>query len=284
MNMNAYFEKIFAGRWIAGYYLIDAINVTKQFNSRKISTMINFLGEDVYDKEKIMTAVRTYIDAIREMKNNKLNASISLKPTQIGLKINYKEMASNYMKIVKHAKKSGVFVWLDMEGPENVDATIKAYKTAIRYKNTGICIQSYLRRSENDVNKLLEHGAIIRLVKGAYKRKTEITFKSKREINANYIQIMRLLFSKAKKFMIATHDSRIIDEAIKINKRKRRDVTFAMLNGIRNKYAVYLTRSGQKVSKYVPFGGDWIGYSLRRLTEEGHIMLIIRSLFEKQSL
>ena len=96
------------------------------------------------------------------------------------------------------------------------------------------------------------------------------------------MQIMRILFSKSKRFMIATHDSKIVEEAIRLNKKYKRDVTFAMLNGIRTKYALHLSKSGQKVAVYVPFGEEWFSYGLRRLTEQGHISLIIRSLFEEQ--
>ncbi len=285
MNLNAYVEKIFAGRWIAGYYLQDALDRTKTFNSKGISTIINFLGEDIRDEEKTKNSVEKYIDLIDGIKKQKLRASISIKLTQIGLLINYKKAFSNYVKIARYAKSSRIFVWLDMEGPENVDAAIKMYESALQYGNVGICIQSYLKRSETDVEDLVKKKAVIRLVKGAYKIKSEgIVFKSRRAVNSNYMRIMRFLFLKSRRFMIATHDSRIIEEAIKLNKKQRKDVTFAMLNGIRNRYAVHLAKSGQKVSAYVPFGSEWLDYGLRRITEERHLMLIIRSLFEKQGL
>jgi len=284
MNLNASLEKSLAGRWIAGYYPEDALERTKLFNSKHISTIINFLGEDIQERKKISNTVKTYIWIIKEIKNRRLKAGLSVKPTQLGLNISYNLMYSNYLKIVRQAKKSGVFVWFDMEGAKNVDSTIKAYKRAMHNGNTGICIQAYLKRSEKDAESLLRSHAIIRLVKGAYKADPELSFKSKRDINRNYLRIMRELFYKSKRFMIATHDSRIIEEAIKLNRKYKRNVIFAMLNGIRNKYALYLSKSGQKVMVYVPFGEEWFSYGVRRIAEQGHLSLIIRSLFEKQEL
>jgi proline dehydrogenase len=284
MNLNAVLEKFFAGRWIAGYYPKDALEKTKLFNSKGIATLINFLGEDVSNKDQIKEAVGIYTELIHEIKTQKLNSSISIKATQIGLTLNYKLFLSNYLKIVRLAKENSVFVWLDMETPNNVSEIIKAYKTAIHYGNTGICIQSYLERSAKDIENLQKYKAKIRLVKGAYQSKSDIIFKSKREVNHNYVLLMKMLFEKSDQFMIATHDSRIIDLAIKLNKQYKRRVTYAMLNGIRNKYGKYLAVHKQKVAIYIPFGRDWIGFGYRRLLEQRHLSLIIRSLFETQKL
>jgi proline dehydrogenase len=284
MNINASLEKIFAGRWIAGYYPEDAIERTRLFNSKNISTLVNFLGEDVSRRDQIAEAVAVYINMAKEIRKQKLDASISIKPTQIGLNVSFRLLLSNYLKIVKSAKENKVFVWLDMEAPQHVDDIIKAYKSAIKYGNAGICIQSYLKRSASDIASLQKHKAKIRLVKGAYQVKSDLVFKSRRDVNHSYIELMKKLFDGSSEFMIATHDSRIIEEGIKLNRRYKRKVTYAMLNGIRNKYAKYLTRHKQNVAVYVPFGRDWIGFGYRRLVEQRHIPLIIRSLFETQEL
>jgi proline dehydrogenase len=173
MNVDAEIEKLLAGRWIAGYYAQDAIERTRIFNSHGISTLINFLGEELFDPTKVEKTVSTYVNLIKAIKKNKLDASISLKPTQIGLNISYKLMLSNYLKIAKTAKQNGVFLWLDMEAQDKIDDTIKAYKNAIKYQNTGICIQSYLKRSEADIDDLMSQKAKIRLVKGAYTAKLD---------------------------------------------------------------------------------------------------------------
>ena len=284
MNPNAFIEKIFAGRWIAGYSIDDAIEKSKMFNQHGISTLINFLGENVTEKKEVNNSIETYIRLINQIKKEKVSASISIKPTQIGLLVGYKFFLSNYLKLAKLAKMNKINLWLDMEEPEYVDSTIKAYKSSIKYGNTGICIQSYLKRSEKDVKELVKYNCKIRLVKGAYTIKTGESFKSRRSVNHNFMKLMKTLFEKSDNFVIATHDTRIVEEAIKLNKICKKNVTFAMLNGIRNRYAKYLVENKQKVMIYVPFGKDWMGYSLRRLTEEGHLSLILRSLFERQTL
>jgi len=282
MGINAFFERLFAGRWIAGYYPEDALQKTEYLNSKCILTLINYLGEELSDAELINETVKTYLEVIKEIKLRRLAASISLKPTELGLYRNYRQFHSNYLKIVKYAKINGVFVWLDAESPDRIDDTIKAYKTAVKYGNAGICIQAYLKRSVLDVEKLLKINAKIRLVKGAYLVKEEIVFRSKNEINHNFVQIMATLFQKGDNFMIATHDHRMIQEGIKLNKKYKKNVTYAMLNGIRNKYAKYLADHGHKVAIYVPFGKDWIGFAYRRLVEQRHATLILRSLLETQ--
>lgn len=282
MNINAALERMLAGRWVAGYYPEDAIERTKSFNSKNISTIINFLGENLSKTIETKEAVNVYKSLIKEIKEQKLDACISLKPTQIGLDISYKSMLSNYLGIARAAKARNIQVWLDMEAPQYVDATIRAYKSAVRLGNTGICIQSYLKRSAGDIHGLIEAGAKIRLVKGAYRAGPGAAFDSKRAINHNYIELMKLLFEKSGDFTIATHDSRIIEQGMRLNRKYKRRVTYAMLNGIRNSYAKYLARRGERVAAYVPFGRDWIGYGYRRLAEQGHLTLIIRSLFEEQ--
>ncbi len=284
MNVNATLEKALAGRWIAGYYPEDAINRTKLFNSKKISTIINFLGENLIEAPEVRASVGIYRDLIKKISAERLDACISLKPTQIGLSLSYKLMLSNYLDIVRDARQRNIMVWLDMEDSQYVDATIKAYKSAAKLENTGICTQAYLRRSANDVENLIKLNARIRLVKGAYKVEKNLTFGSHRAVSHNYMQLAEMLLEGSDNFMLATHDTRIIENAIKMNRKYKRKVTYAMLNGIRNSYAKYLAYHGHRVAVYVPFGGEWISYGYRRLREQGHLTLILRSLFETQKI
>ncbi len=280
MNISASIEKAVAGRWIAGYYSKDALDRTSFLNSKKISTIVNYLGEELKDRQKVAEAIETYLHLIPEFRKRHMRAALSIKPTQIGMRINRRLMRSNYSRIVREAKRNGIFVWLDMESSDTVDGTIALYMDCIRQGNTGICIQAYLRRSMADSVELVRRGAAIRLVKGAYSTRPELRYSSRHETDMNYMRIMRMLFEKSRRFMIATHDSRIINEAILENKHARKKVSFAMLNGIRNTYAMRLAGSGLDMNMYVPFGADWVGYGLRRLTEQRHLSLIVRSMFE----
>jgi proline dehydrogenase len=279
------FERRLAGRWIAGPDMDDALRKAKEINRRWISVVINFLGEDFARKADVQEAVDTYLALMARMAGEQIHGDISLKPSQIGLGISYNLMKENYVKIMEKARMGGIFVWLDMEEPRHVDATIRMYLEMGRYARGGICIQAYLKRSREDVKVITREGGTVRLVKGAYVYKEGTgMIKRRDEIGANYRKIMHYLFEHSPRFTIATHDLGIVKEALALNTRQKKDVTYAMRNGINNGAAKELAAKREKVALYLPFGTRWIGYSYRRLREIGHIRLIIGSLFVSQKL
>ena len=147
---------------------------------------------------------------------------------------------------------------------------------------TGICIQSYLKRSQKDIQMLSKSNAVIRLVKGAYHSDENRSYKSRAETTENYVRLMQYLFMHSNGFAIATHDLDMIAMAKQLNAKYHRNVWYAMLNGIRNKYAIRLARESEQVEVYLPFGSRWICYSYRRLKEASNLSLVIKSLFESQ--
>ncbi|MCL4383198.1 MAG: proline dehydrogenase family protein [Candidatus Marsarchaeota archaeon] len=283
MDLNAKIEKLLAGRWIAGAYIEDAIHETKKFNNLKVTAILNYLGEDFKDIENVKKSTNIYLKLIDDIKKYKLKAQISLKPTQLGLLINQKVLIQNYLKIVSNASKANIFVWLDMENSQYVDDTIKLYYKGMKYKNVGICIQSYLKRSFNDIKHIVSKQGIIRLVKGAYTEPENIAYKTRDEVTKNYVKLMKYLFINSDKFLIASHDLNMINYAESLQKKYKRDISYAMLKGIRNKYLIKLAKNN-KTRVYIPFGTTWIAYSFRRLKEAGHLKLILRSLFENQKI
>lgn len=284
MDINNSIEKFFSGRWIAGAHIEDALKVAKKFNSKNMTAIINYLGEAINDKSMIEKTLERYLFIISKIKENNLNAEISLKPTQLGLGFDEKLLFDSYAKIVGEAKRNNIFVWLDMEESNFIGDTIKLYYSQIDSKNTGICIQAYLKRSSIDVKDITRKEGIIRLVKGVYKESDAVAFQGREEITKNYVELMRYLFENSKRFMIATHDLSIIESAMSLNKKYNRTVEYAMLNGIRNRYAARLAKEGEDVCIYVPFGEQWTKYAYRRLREGGHALLIFKSLFEKQNI
>ena len=285
ISARDFIEREMAGRWIAGPSLKDAIERARQIESKRMEPMINYLGEAFgsNDRKKVGEAVRTYEELISLMAKNRIKGSIAVKPTQLGLLISYKLLERNYSEIVKEAEKKGIFVWLDMEESKYVDDTIKLYKTHVKSRTTGICIQSYLKRSENDIKALSGYNAVVRLVKGAYKPEPETGFTSRAEVTENYARLMRMLFETYKKFTIATHDTRMITEAMKLEKRYKKDVSFAMLNGIRNGYAESLASKGYNIFIYLPFGREWVSYAYRRLREASNFLLLVRSILSQNA-
>jgi len=285
--MQGLAEKLFAGRWVAGPSINDAISRSKKFNARNIATIINYLGEELTDRMRISAAFDTYMKLLDEIKSSGINASISVKPSQLGLAVNYRLFESNYMRILRAAASLKIFVWLDMEGQNYISSTIKAYMNGIKNAGdeniSGICIQANMRRSFTDIKKILAQKGIIRLVKGAYSSGIRQQYQSRTQVDNNFINLMKYIYTHSGTFMIATHDIRIIELSMQLSVKYKRNVTYAMLNGIRNHLAVELARK-EKVAVYVPFGPDWVAYSYRRLKEAGHLSIILKSLLENQGI
>jgi len=280
--MHTILEKIIAGKWIAGPKIGDAINKALQLNSLGESTIINYLGEEFTERQDVSEAVKTYVALINEIRKRSVNASVSVKITQLGLRISEKLAEENYVKLANFARSKGIFLWLDMESSDTVSATIRAYKKQVKKGGVGIAIQAYLRRSAKDVASLVQKHAVIRLVKGAYSESSKVAFKSKQEVNKSYESLMLYLFKNSSEFTIATHDSNMIEKALELNRVYRKKVTYAMLNGIRSDYAKQLAMQGEHVAIYVPFGPKWVDYAYRRMREQGHISLILRSLISSK--
>lgn len=270
---------IFARKWIGGTTVSDALGAAAKLNAVGEKVIINYLGEELTDKAKVSKTVRTYIEIIRRMKSESINGCIAVKPTQLGLNISYSEFESNYEKIVEYAERMGIFVWMDMEDYITIDRSIKAYLHVLKKRrNAGICIQSKLLRSYQDIRRISKHRGIIRLVKGAYASHYGITYMKKTGVDNNYLKCMNYLFKSGSKFMVATHDDKMIGQARRLEARAHRRTMFGMLKGIRPSLARALIAEHEDVYIYVPFGEEWLEYSLRRLKELEHSMLILRSL------
>jgi proline dehydrogenase len=167
-----------------------------------------------------------------------------------------------------------------MESSDHTDETIEIYQNLFsRYERLGMALQANLMRTENDLVDLITMGAKIRLVKGAYRENPKVAYKSKNEIGQNYLKLMGLLFRKSNEFGIATHDSAMIENAVKLSKKYERRFEFQMLRGIRDGLKPRLVSSGFGVSEYVPYGTNWLPYSIRRLKERKRNILLLGSSF-----
>ena len=283
MCLNSVIEKIFAGTWIAGPSIEDAISEAHKFNAVKINGIINYLGEEFNKIENVDNAVEIYIAVIKEIRKKHINSDISVKPTQLGILINEKVFEDNYLKLLHFAKKYNVFIWLDMENAKYVNSTIKAYLNGLNTKNSGICIQAYLKRSIKDIKKIVAKQGIIRLVKGAYVENKRISYNSWDKTTENYKRLLLYLFKNSDNFTIATHDLQIIKYAEDLNEKYNKTINFAMLKGIKNRRLMALAKK-YSAYVYIPFGTAWLQYSIRRLREAGHLKLILKSLLEDQSI
>ena len=276
-------EKIlfgFAKQWIAGDTIDDALKSSKLSYKNGRHAIVNKLGEYHKSKTQINKTIKEYQKIVSSFRKWKVRGAISVKPTQIGLSISKKECIRNFQIIIKKAALSHIFVWIDMESSEHTDDTIEIYYDLFsRYERLGIAIQANLKRTKNDLIDLLEHGAKIRLVKGAYKENSRIAFQSKEKVDKNYVKLMKILFKNGNEFGIATHDSKLIDLATRLSKKYKRKFEFQMLKGIRDELKPILVKKHFVVSDYIPYGTNWLSYSIRRIKERKRNILLLGSSF-----
>jgi proline dehydrogenase len=282
LMLNGFMEKLLAGKWIAGPSVEDAISRGERFRKIGIGAIFNYLGEALTDPKDIEEATGIYLNILDKIEDGDQQFQISIKPTQIGLSVSLDAAKKNLERIISKANEKKIFTWIDMEESELVDKTIELYRSQISTGNVGLCVQSYLRRTKNDVEELSKEGGIFRLVKGAYTEDEKVAFKTKDEINKNYEDILTFMFENTKMFMVASHDELMIEKAVKLSEEHKKEVWYGMLNGIRNQYLIDLQKRGKKTFSYIPFGQKWIQYSVRRMQEAGHISLLMKSMLHGQ--
>ena len=267
-----------AKHWIAGDTVDDALIAAKSAYRLRRHAIINKLGEYHTSKKQIKVVLEEYQKIVNSFRKWKIRGAISVKPTQIGLSISQKECNRNFEKIIQKARNAHVFVWLDMESSEHTDKTIEIYHTFFsKYERLGIALQANLKRTENDLNDLIGVGAKIRLVKGAYKEKANISFKTKKDVDNNFIKLMKILFKKGNEFAIASHDTKIIQKAQSLSKKYPRKFEFQFLKGIREELKSDLVKKKFIVSDYIPYGVNWLSYSIRRIKERKRNILLLGS-------
>jgi len=269
-----------AKHWIAGETYEEAMIRAEQANANKMLGIINLLGEEITVREETSAATTEYIEILKAIDARKIRSCISIKPTQLGLSIDKRVFEDNLNSILSAAKLVGNFVWIDIEGSPYTADTIDSYlEFRKKFDNVGVAIQAYLKRSDEDVNRILDSKGMIRLVKGAYNESPKIAFKRKNQINENYSRLMRLIFERGQGFAIATHDEKLIEEAAELSKSRQVDFEFEMLLGIRDKKKIELAERGYRMSEYIPYGKGWWAYSVRRMREhKSNILLLARSL------
>jgi len=258
-----------AKHYIAGKYSSDIAQIAKSLNSSGFRIIANYLGEDLTREEDIKSAVKQYINLIEVLDQNKISGCVSVKLTQLGLSISDKLAMENLGRIVDEARARDMYVWIDMESTNYTEKTLDIYyDTLATYKHIGVAVQSYLKRSLADIEKLLDEGGQVRLVKGAYHEKPDLLVGGKREIRDSYSKLLKILFTGKNFFAVATHDEKLIKLAQDLAKETRNEnFEFQFLKGVREKRSLELVSDGFKVSIYIPYGENWLPYALRRIKE-----------------
>jgi len=263
-------------RYIAGEKLDDATRVMKFLNSKNILGTLDLLGENVSTKEESLLATQAGEEVLYSIHENQLNANLSVKPTQLGLKIDESFCHSNVRNLLGIARRYNNFVRMDMEDSSTTKATLRLYEMlrSEGYENMGVVIQANLRRSEDDIQRLIPIRANVRLCKGAYREPEPIAFKSREEIQRNYLKLLKILLDGKCYVGIATHDDFLVSGAyqyIREMNLQKSDYEFQMLHGVKMKLRDQIVADGHRLRIYVPFGQNWYAYSIRRFKENPQI-------------
>lgn len=272
-----------AQRFIAGEAIEEAWPAIQELRDAGMTVTLDYLGEAVHEAAEAEAAAGTYCAILDELGQRDNIASVSLKPTQLGLAIDTDLAIENIGRVVARAHELGNFVRIDMEDSPTTTATLEVFRTLrARYDNVGTVVQSYLHRTEEDVRQLNRIQARLRLCKGAYKEPASVAFQEKSEVDANYIKLAELLLDEGTYPAFATHDDRIIDHIIAYTERKgigRDQFEFQMLYGIRRDYQQQIADAGHRLRIYVPFGAEWCPYFMRRIAERpANAMFVLRAL------
>lgn len=273
-----------ARRFIAGKTADDAIAAARTLHARGFSSILDLLGEHVRQEEDAKTAARSYEDLVERLAAEGLDAMIALKPTHLGLELGESFCLGLLETVTGHAVLRGIRVGIDMEDSSTTDAALAIYRR-LNGKFPGsvqIALQARLKRSAADLSDLLAEGASVRLVKGAYKEPATIAHTRMNEIRASFLRLLDRLLREGRDTAIATHDAVLIQAAIDLARRNAPAgrFEFQMLLGIRPDLQQRLLAEGYGVRIYVPFGAEWLPYTLRRVRERPwYLWLAFRSLF-----
>lgn len=277
-----------SSRFVAGTQIEDVLRATLVVNQSKMSVSIDNLGENVTNAAEANASAQLYDQLLDQIAARRLHANISLKLTHMGLDVDENLARENVTRLVAKAAAMSPpnFVRVDMEGSAYTQRTLDFVRELLRKSENAGCvgavIQSYMRRSEADVEQLLADGIRIRLCKGAYKEPPEIAFQKKSEVDANYVSLMKTLLKSGVYHGLATHDPKMIAEAKSFASREKIDrgsFEFQMLYGIRRDLQQQLVREGWRMRVYIPFGTEWYPYLMRRLAERpANILFIAKNL------
>ncbi len=272
-------------RFVAGEELPQAVEAIHHLNQKKISASFDHLGEAISSEKEAGDEVREYISILDAIEENALDSNVSVKLTQLGLDIDRKLCFENARAIVEAAASRRNFVRIDMEDSTRTDSTLEIFRRLRdEFENVGIVIQSYLYRSEKDIEDLLGAEARMRLCKGAYKEPATVAFPKKKDVDANYIRLMEALLRSGVYHGIATHDENMIAATRQFASSRgiaADQFEFQMLYGVRRDLQETLINEGWRVRVYVPYGRSWYPYFMRRLAERpANIWFVMKNMMK----
>jgi proline dehydrogenase len=273
-------------RFIAGERLDDALDALERLREQGLRWTVDVLGESVSSRQMAEAAAQRYLDTLDALTARGLEANVSLKLTQMGLDVDAAFCRDNVARVVDRAREVGAFVRIDMEDHTHTAITLEIARWLhARYAEVGVVIQSYLRRSGSDVERLIEEQVRVRLCKGAYDEPASVAYVHKAEVDQRFVELMERLLLAGRYPALGTHDERLIEQAIDFC--ARHDIgperfEFQMLYGVRRDLQERLIGQGYTVRVYVPYGGQWYPYYMRRLGERpANVLFLLRSVLSE---
>lgn len=270
-----------ARRFVAGETLPEAIDVVRQINRRGMTVTLDHLGENVSTEAEAASAADDYCRMLEAIAEAGVDSNVSLKLTHMGLDLGENVAYQNTLRVVEAAAPN--FVRIDMESSEYVERTLQVFLRLFEsHKNVGVVIQSALYRSEADADRLIEIGARVRLVKGAYLEPATVAYQDKADVDAAYVRIMEALLVRGNYPAIATHDPHMIEATRRYaldHGIDRSRYEFQMLYGIRRDLQTRLVAEGYNMRIYVPYGTQWYPYLMRRMAERpANLMFVVGNI------
>ncbi|WP_101782878.1 proline dehydrogenase family protein [Nonomuraea indica] len=272
-------------RFVAGETAGQARDAVERLSDMKLAVTVDHLGEETLDAGAAAATAKAYVTLLEELRPLRLGdrAEVSVKLSAVGQRLDEAMALGHAREICAAAAAGGSSVTLDMEDHTTVDSTLRILR-ALRedHPSTGVAIQAYLLRSEDDCRELAGEGSRVRLVKGAYREPASVAHQSKAAVDRAYVRCLRILMAGKGYPMVATHDDRLIAVTELLADRFGRaigDYEYQMLYGIRTDRQQALAGAGHTVRVYVPYGDDWYGYFMRRLAERpANVAFFLRAL------
>jgi proline dehydrogenase len=278
-----------SSRFVAGFRIEDALSASEVLGAQGLAVTLDALGENISRPQQARQSAQIYHWLLDSLAQSKLDANVSLKLTQMGMDLSPDLALEIVSSLVRHADKANSFVRVDMEGTPYTQATIdlvrRLHAVPENRGHVGIVVQAYLRRSAGDVASLLADGIRIRLCKGAYKEPADLAFPDKKDVDGNFVALMKTLLKSGVYHGIATHDENMIRATKDFARAERIDPAsfeFQMLYGIRRDLQRKLVEEGYRMRVYVPFGDEWYPYFMRRLAERpANILFLAKNFFRR---
>jgi len=283
------FVKLAVRRFMPGETVDEALAAAAEQNRLGIAATLTHLGENLRERSEADAVLAHYLDTLVRIGSTRVRGEVSVKPTQLGFDIDPELCARHARTLAEAARVHGSRLWIDMEGSDYTEATLKLYRRLREtHANVGVCLQAYLRRTRADLESLLPLNPAIRIVKGAYAEPPDKAFPDKRDVDDNFHWIVEQLWKPGARgngawATIGTHDRHLISELELLGKRMgvgAKDYEYALLYGIQRNEQLRLVKAGRNVRVLISYGAHWFPWYMRRLAERpANLLFVARSMF-----